>query len=135
MFKYDSITLMIVALYCVAQISVVFGNANAFTRKWTELNVKSPETFKVAQEGLEVFKNSNNGTYEFAVAGIMYAAYRWESITEVHYAVLAIFDKINCLPNSDVNKRCVPGGRNLKYCWINKNQRLNDAGHVTIHCY
>lgn len=127
---------MLVALYCVAQISVVFGSADVLEEEWIQLDVKSPEILKIAQDGLKVLENSNNTTYKFATEYIIHAAQHLKSNSEVNYAVLAKFQETNCLRSSDAdNKLCVPNGKNTKYCWIRKNQLLNGTTHVTIHCY
>ncbi|CAD6233947.1 GSCOCT00014112001.2-RA-CDS [Cotesia congregata] len=135
MFNYKLITLMLVALYCVLQVSEVFASVNS-EEEWIPLNNKSPDVIAVAKDGILEYEISNNVTHKFVMLNVITSMYHWES-SAVELIIIAKFKETNCPRDSNVEASSCPilEDKDSKLCWIYKIQPYHASGYVKILCY
>lgn len=126
---------MLVALYCVLQVSEVFGSDDN-NEKWISLNEKSPDVINAAKDGIREYEISNNVTHKFAILNVISALYNSESSSMVEYIIVAKFKETNCPRDSDVEADSCPilEDEDSKLCWIYKKQPYHASGRVTVSC-
>ncbi|KAG8040967.1 hypothetical protein G9C98_001955, partial [Cotesia typhae] len=131
MFKYKLITLMLVALYCILQVSEVFGSDDN-EEKWNLLNKKSLDVINAAKDGIREYEISNNVTHKFTILNVINALYHWESSSMVEYIIVAKFKETNCPRDSDVdaNSCNILEDEDSKLCLIYKKEPYHASGRV-----